>query len=92
MSIPKYLPDVMIEVIGDTFSCVGADPLSWKIYAEVTGPGEESARTQITIAGRMIADITIHVTHRDLLVNEVQEVSAAILWSALRSIAHKFEE
>lgn len=76
------LPHVRLSVSGDVFRAGSSMPVPWEIYAEAESPN--AARTRITLDGRVMADVTIHANEIPLP-EEVQEVSAAILWSAIRS-------
>lgn len=76
------LPPVHLSVDGDTFYAEGNDPVKWSIYAEADELA--SARTHIAVADKVVSNVTIHAPSRTLLLNEVQEVAAGLLWSAIR--------
>ena len=82
------LPDVLLAVTGDVARAGGVwCGLPWRIYAEKSG---EVARVQVRVAdlpGQRavhVADVTVHCPHGVALEDEVQSVSAALLWSRLR--------
>ena len=79
-------PSSMLVVNGNiarSWSELGAE-VEWSIYAEVESEGR--ARTRISVDGRIVADITIHAAAGQNLTDEVQAVSAALVWSAIRSV------
>jgi len=83
--IEPFLPEVHLQVSGDVFYASGDMPYKWKIYAEAIDEG--SACTQIRLDDVLIANITVHIIdyRKENLVNETQEISAALLWSAIRA-------
>lgn len=82
------LPSVMLGVDRDTAAASGAtaDEIEWSIRAEAEGAG--SARCAVHVDGRPVADITVHEQPATEvpLVMEVQEVCAALVWSAIRAV------
>ena len=84
------LPEILLEIKGDIFIAsgifhFGSEEIPWNIYSEAET--DTSARTTIKIAKEKVADITIHANSKEVLVEEVQAVSAALVWSGLRSKA-----
>jgi len=80
------LPLIQLQVRGHVFEASGSDPVQWSIYAEALLDPSCSARTHILVNNERMADVTIHSPGGDIeLVQEVQEVSAALVWSAIRS-------
>lgn len=56
----RKMPAVLLDVRGDTAEARGRwGRTFWRIYAEGTGEGE-SARAQVYVSSKIIADITIH--------------------------------
>lgn len=82
-----WLPEVLLTVRGGVFEAYSDNdaPVSWGIRAEAESI--TSARTRITLSGRIMSDITIHALHESQLAEEVQEQAAGLLWSALRAMA-----
>ena len=81
------LPEVLLSVSGDVFEARSPDGFSplWHIRAEAET--ETAARVRVSLDARYIADVTVHATHESQLPDEVQAISAALLWSALRATA-----
>lgn len=78
------LPTIQLAVTGDVFTASGVtNEIAWSIRAEAERA--TAARTSIRINGAQVADVTIHAEAADLLAAEVQEVGAALVWSALRA-------
>lgn len=91
-----WLPAVHLEVFsnirgvtGPFAEARGEDPVSWSIYSDRVS--DDSARVCVLAAVQdndkkaILADITVHKNGNENLADEVQEISAAILWSALRA-------
>lgn len=76
------LPVVDLTNNGDVFFAEGKEPVGWSIYAEADDLA--AARTRIVLDNELVASITIHAPSRDTLYNEIQEVAAGLLWSAIR--------
>jgi len=79
------LPVIHMKVSNDIMRASGSSPYSWSIYAEKEDV--HSARCQIKVDGKRIADITVHADNPLIsLSDEVQAVCSAIVWSGLRSV------
>jgi len=82
-------PDPAIPIVhltgarGDVLSASGDD---WKVYAEREDEG--SARCQVWLEAKLIADITVHAPDADLA-SDAQSICAALLWSTIRARARK---
>ena len=61
----------------------GNDPCPWKILVNIYD--EESARSAIWVNDVLVADIKVFINGNTTIEEEVQSISAAILWSAIRS-------
>lgn len=84
------LPHIQLKIRGHVFEAAGGEPVPWVIYAEALMEPEHAARTRIMVDGKRVADVTIHSPGGDIeLVQEVQEVAAALVWSAIRSVLMK---
>lgn len=81
------LPEILLGVSGDVFSASDTtrDCIQWGIYAEAET--QDSARSRVVVDGNKVADITVHSDGS--LADEVQEVCAALVWSAIRAVRIK---
>lgn len=84
------LPEVFLSVSGDVARASGQwCNLQWRIYVEKED--DKSARSVIRVAkspderASHVADVTIHAPYDVNLIDEVQDISAAILWSRFRA-------
>lgn len=86
MSDGPDLPLVQLSVTGDVFVSEGEtnDGLTWKIYCEAMSTTE--ARCGVFLNRNRLADITVYSGFSLLkLLEECQEVCAALLWSGIRA-------
>lgn len=83
------LPHIKLDVSGDVFRAAGdtKDGIHWSIYAEAENEG--AARCGILVDGDGVADVSVHSYDSERLVEETQEVCAAIVWSAIRTVRTK---
>lgn len=84
-ALPEYLPEVALTVSGDTATDAsepGESP-SWFILCE--RESETRAHVRVRVAGMDVAEVVVCRRAHSALEDEVQDVSAAILWSALRA-------
>lgn len=88
-ALPEYLPAVGLDISGDVGRAESDYPGDdsaphWRIYAEADA--DDSIRVQITLAWECIADVRVYQSDESIgLWDEAQDISAAILWSALRA-------
>lgn len=82
------LPIVYLTVAGDVASASGVTPdgIIWSIYTEAEAP--DTARCRIMVCNETVADISVHNTyeHQTQLIDKVQGVCAALVWSRIRAI------
>lgn len=85
-ALPEYLPQVHLDVAGDTATDAsepGESP-SWCILVE--REDDNRAHVTVRVAGMTEADIVVCRRGKTRqIIDEAQEIAAAILWSSLRA-------